>query len=61
MVDSANCVQVFERVFNKIPTYVQESNIPNVGSVQNTMEELVSVCEEKACYVAVTPSGHRFI
>ena len=49
MVDSANCVQVFERVYKKFFTYVQGLNIPQAGSVQNTMEEFVS------------QSDHRFI
>ena len=48
MVDSANCVQVFERVYNTFSEYVQGLNIPKVGSVQNITEELVSICEEKA-------------
>ena len=61
MVDSTNCVQVFERVFNKFSTYVQGLHIPKVGSVRNNTEELVSICEDKVCYVAVTQSDHRYI
>ena len=61
MVGSASCVQVFERVFNKFAAYVQGLDIPKVGSVQKNTEELLSICEEKLCYVAVTQSDYRYI